>query len=455
MTISKLNNIFESEMNYTKINKIGTVKMRNCNNGIKLSELILYRFLYSKKDTTKERAVAIVNNKIGTNFTRQGFDSKERNIPIQTYINVLNKVTNYYDKINNLNNDSKIIAIDGTYNNDPEMNEVLNMGFYDVTNDIPISIEFYGKQNKNREIYAATDYIKNNMSIFKDNIIVADRAYFSYNFLNFLISNGLKFIIRTRGEAKGLNLKGIKTNTPKYNEMLYIKNNSKIIKYENNLKKTVYSRKKNNSKKSSIAKYILDIKNDCVIITNLLDEKIYSNDKIMELYRSRWNIEVFFKLIKSNYKFQHIKEKLNMGFQKMYICELIITYIAKIIETYYRKKYTIRKKEGYTFKINKSNLIDGIFDSIIYYILENKLTNQKLNIFCNNYIKIIQNKNDRTYPRTAKKPFTKWYIKGYSELTKYMKIIKAIINNKIDELNKNLKTIAKKILSINGKKYNT
>jgi hypothetical protein len=36
-----------------------------------------------------------------------------------------------------------------------------------------------------------------------------------------------------------------------------------------------------------------------------------------------------------------------------------------------------------------------------------------------------------------------------------MKIIKAIINDKIYELNKNLKTIAKKIISINGKKYNT
>lgn len=54
--------------------------------------------------------------------------------------------------------------------------------------------------------------------------------------------------------------------------------------------------------------------------------------------------------------------------------------------------------------------------------------------------------------RNSKTPFTKWYIKGYSNLTKYAKI-DAIINDTVNKLNKNLKSIAKNIISINGKEY--
>ena len=85
--------------------------------------------------------------------------------------------------------------------------------------------------------------------------------------------------------------------------------------------------------------------------------------------------------------------------------------------------------------------------------MNNTLTTSILDKFCKSYIKVIQNKKNRSFPRTSKTPFTKWYIKGYSNQTKYMTIIDAIINNTVDELNKNLKTIAKRIISIDGIKY--
>jgi len=135
----------------------------------------------------------------------------------------------------------------------------------------------------------------------------------------------------------------------------------------------------------------------------------------------------------------------------MYICELIITYIAKLVEKYYLEKYPIKKSASDTkYEINKSNLVNGIFDHLLYNILNNNITCDKLDQFCKSYIKLVHNKNNRSYPRTSKTPFTKWYIKGYSNLTKYMKIIEAITDNKINKLNKNLKMIARKIISINN-----
>jgi hypothetical protein len=453
MDPKKLMDIFQSECSYEKINEISDIKMRNRKNGIKLSDLFAYRFLYSKNGMTKERIVSLINNNGELNFSRQAFDSKENNIPVEIYDNLFNKIRTYYNSIYCNTCNFKLIGIDGTYNNDVSMKEMLNMGFYDISNGIPIDLESFGKENKNKEIASATDYIKRNIHIFKNSIIVGDRGYFSYDFINFLIVNNLKFIVRVKGTAKHLDQTiELKTNVIKYKTILNIRKNTKIVKYENTLDKTVYAGKG----KKKIKDYKLKIKNDCILITNLLNENEYSDNRVLEMYKSRWDIEVFFKYIKSNFKFRHIKECTPDKYKKMYICELIIIYIAKIIEKYYNQKFPFKNKNGkknITYSINKSNLINGIFDSLIGDILNNKLTDYSLDKFCKSYVKIVQNKNDRTFPRTSNTPFTKWYVKSYSNHTKYLKIIKCIMKNEIDKLNKNSKTIAMKIISINGKEY--
>lgn len=451
MCVKFFNELFTNECNYKNINSISDKKLRNYINGIKLNDCVYSRFLYAKKDITKERIISIINNINGTSFTRQAIDHKENNIPIKMYSNILNKLIEYYNCNYNNENNRKLIAIDGTYNNDINMNEILNMGFYDISNGIPIDITNYGVENKNKEIHSTVNYITNNIDKFMNNIIVGDRAYFSYDFMKFLIENNIKFIIRVKGKATNL----IKANklskyTSKYDTIMYLRNELRVIKYKNIMSKTIYA---SNSKKK-VSKHSLEIKNDCVIVTNLLDDNTYTDAKILELYKSRWEIEIFFKYIKSNFKFQHLTEKSSIKYSKMYICELIIIYISKIMEKYYIEKHPIKnKKENISYKINKSNLVNGVFDVILYNVLNGTLTNAILDQFCNSYIKIIQNKKDRTFPRTSKTPFSKWYIKGYSNQTKYMTIIDAILNNKINTLNKNLKTIAKRIKSIDNIEY--
>jgi Transposase DDE domain len=447
MLVENFNNIFKNECNYKRINEICNIKMRNNKKGIKLTNSIYYRFLYAKKDMTKDRIVSLINYKNGTEFTRQSYNSKENNIPIQIYINIFHKIQSFYNCNYNEEKNFNLIAIDGTYNNDNDRKEMLNMGFYNISNGIPIDVKLYGKENKNKEISCAINYIMNNMNHFKNNIIVCDRGYHSYDFFNFLIKNNLKFIIRIKGNGDNLDSSNIfKTKIANYDKINEIKNKVRIIRYEKIIEKTIYS---SNSKKK-IETHSLKIKNDCVIVTNLLDENIFSKEIILDYYRSRWDIEVFFKYIKYNYKFQHLNVKSSMEYAKMYVCELILTYMAKLIEKYYLKEFKITKK----IKINKSNLINGIFDVLLNDILNSELTEDKLNEFCKTYIKIIYNKENRSFPRTSKTPFTKWYVKGYSNQTKYMSIIEAIKGNDLSNLNKNLKTIAKRIISIDNINYN-
>ena len=113
-----------------------------------------------------------------------------------------------------------MIAVDGTYNNtniknDKTLETSLNMGLYDATNCIPIELELKGFENKNKEINSFVDYIKQNNVDDSNLIYVLDRAYFSYDLINFLIDKKIKFVIRVK------------------NNCLYLKNDKEINKIKN------------------------------------------------------------------------------------------------------------------------------------------------------------------------------------------------------------------------------
>jgi len=188
MFLEEIVNIFSEECNYKKINEFNTICMRNHKNGIRLVDVIYYLFQYSKKDMTKERIVSYINIMNKTNFTRQAFENKSNNVPIQTLLNIFHKLCGYYNSNYNETDNFKIIGIDGTYNNNSNMDEMLNIGIYDITNKIPIDLVSFGKQFKNKEISAVTRYIKQNLDIFTNTIIVGDRGYFSYDFIDLCIN---------------------------------------------------------------------------------------------------------------------------------------------------------------------------------------------------------------------------------------------------------------------------
>jgi len=79
------------------------------------------------------------------------------------------------------------------------------------------------------------------------------------------------------------------------------------------------------------------------------------------------------------------------------------------------------------------------------YILHLDVTD--INDYNKNYVKIQKNKLNRNFNRTSILPFSKWYVKSYSKINEFKKIIKAIEHDKIDSLNKNLKLKAKDLSS--------
>jgi len=439
-----IKNIFESNINYNIINELSNVKLRK--RDIDLIDAFYYRLAYSQINITKESIASHLNFINKTNYSYQGYDKKEHNIPLTFYRLILDQLASCYNTIirNNFQNTLVTIAVDGTYNNNRNYEEMLNMGFYDVTNNIPIDIESFGRKGKNKEIKCTKSYIKKNRKKFRNTILIGDRAYFCYDFMKFLDDNGIYFIIRSRGDANNLdpNTRLSKSNR-NYKIIMDLRSKTRHIVCKNIVEKVVHDTKG----KKNIIKHTIRIEDNCHLITNLLDCDNYPPDQLAIIYKSRWDIEVFFKYLKHNFKFQHLREKDKQNnYEKLYMSELIITYIAKIIE-----KENEHKNKGTTIKINESHLVKGIFDKLLHKLLHNKLVTNEYNNFCKTYIKLINNKRNRSFPRTSKTAFSKWYVKGYSHNSQLVKMINAILNNTINKLNKNLKTKAKRIKEINGK----
>ena len=163
----------------------------------------------------------------------------------------------------------------------------------------------------------------------------------------------------------------------------------------------------------------------------------------------------FFKLIKSNFKFALLREhnkKTLTQYKKKYLIILINLYLIRLIEYIYSKNDKVNKnknnkknnKHKYNIKNNNSLLIHG-FKHLIEPILKSKLNDKLLLNYINSYLIKTNTIKNISNPRISYIPFSKWYIKSYSDYYKYCKIIEAIKNNNFDNLNKNLKILANEL----------
>lgn len=83
------------------------------------------------------------------------------------------------------------------------------MGFFDVTNNIPIELIFKGEESKNKEIESLKNYILKTKNELNNVIFVLDRAYCSYNFIDFCRKNQIKYVVRFRNNCKNIFKKNI------------------------------------------------------------------------------------------------------------------------------------------------------------------------------------------------------------------------------------------------------
>ena len=128
--------------------------------------------------------------------------------------------------------------------------------------------------------------------LLKRSVIVADRFYNDFSLLNIWDSNQVFFVIRHK---ENLQFTSIKENELPYNrhehvlidEIIELKNKTSREKYPNRLRRVTVWDEENNQ--------VIEL------ITNQLK---WSCNTIAELYKSRWEVEIFFRDIK---QLLHIK----------------------------------------------------------------------------------------------------------------------------------------------------
>lgn len=211
------------------------------------------------------------------------------------------------------------------------------------------------------------------ISIPANSVVVADRAYEDYKLLSKWDKSGIKFVIRIKESTGTIGMKENplpegKNEDILIDEKITLENEETREKYPNKLRRVVIYDSKNN--------------NTIILVTNNFT---WTAKTISELYKGRWNIEAFFKMLK-----QHLKIKTFIGTSLNAVMIQIWTAMTSILLMKYLKqrgKYNWSMSNliaflrmGLFLKLNLQQWLDKPFkppDEIGEDKLQTKLFEQK------------------------------------------------------------------------------
>ena len=514
--IEKINNIikkniekYESEKNIKKKKRINKRQYNIKNkrkNGINIKNVLEYCFLYSNINYTQETATSKtnINNKIS--YSRSSYERHFKKINVDFFKNLYcdilklfkDECQNYSKIINVLNdNNSEILELqlnlnstDGVCSEYIKNNKLYtnqDVYSYDSICNVPLKLmenknitlfdnNKNNKSNKNSETVIINKYL-NNLSEteekYKD-IYIGDRLYSSYIIMNNIIKARQYFVIRAKDNMDILKdvIKGKAKNNDK--SEIINDNNIRIINYTVPSTNILKNKKKNKELNFIVNK-------EYHLITNL-PKNDYSDDIIKTIYKFRWKIEIFFKHLKNNFKYDIFYSDDESSIEKLKYIEMAIYTLNnlfilislnekykknnKIFDNAVKTRGSILEKKDKRFKKNKKAYYDylnnnyklcsirvnialsltGFYELLLNKFINGNLSENDIDTYNKNYIKIQKNELNRNFCRTSISPFSKWYIKNYSRLNEFKKIVNAIENNKIDSLNKNLKLKANELV---------
>ena len=177
---------------------------------------------------------------------------------------------------------------------------------YDLKQEIPTFFDFSGAKTNDIEMGKTIDIQKNTTYVF-------DRAYMDFNWWNEINTAGAFFVTRFK-----------KNNA--YIEITELQATNDIISSQTINLKSKYSKKAKNKYYEKPLRRIevkRDGKEPLVLVTNDFKR---SDEEIAELYKQRWQIELFFKWIKQNLKIKKFLGRSENAI-KTQICIALISYL--------------------------------------------------------------------------------------------------------------------------------
>jgi len=256
-----------------------------------LNDGLLYHLLKTKINSTQQHVTTNISLINKQKISRQALTKRSDLISI---IHLNNLYESLINKFNTFNTESTLSSVDGTKiniynkNTDKGYKTINLLGIYN-NNNLPTNI--YKNNNLNKsEIQLFYEYIDKNL-FDKTKTIVLDRLYFSNKLINKCIDNNINFICRLKSNTRYLN---------KYH--IFNKNADKIYNHND------YIVTLNNNKQIRIISFK---QNEKIyhLASSLLDTTKYNINYFKNAYKTRWNIEIYFKITKANTNLNNIKTK--------------------------------------------------------------------------------------------------------------------------------------------------
>lgn len=193
--------------------------------------------------------------------------------------------------------------------------------------DIPEFAAFHYESSFNSENIALKHAILN-CKASKEKIVLFDRGIQSRNAYDEFETEEILFVSRINPNPRHKLVKDNLLSEPKETDTLIIKKEL-LIKLINrndietkNVFRYIYAEKKNTA-------------DPIAFITNIAHLDVL---EITDLYKKRWDIEVFFKFLKQELNFSHLISRSNNGIQ----VQLYSTMILSILLTVYKKKNNLK-----------------------------------------------------------------------------------------------------------------
>ena len=204
---------------------------------------------------------------------------------------------------------------------------------FSMTNLFPSSAEIFTSQRGLNEGITIPQVIKNYIDKRDNNVFVFDRGVKSRKVFNEL-DQDLWFVTRINPGALYEIIKPYELAEDTVIGNLTIKKDELVV---------LYDKRHNKSNEFRLIQTENNKGKVLWFITNLLDEKI---EAIIEIYRKRWDIEVFFRFIKQELNFKHIFSTKINGLQIM----LYMTMIVAMLILVYKKANNLGYKMA-TFQL--------------------------------------------------------------------------------------------------------
>jgi Transposase DDE domain len=215
--------------------------------------------------------------------------------------------------------------------------------------NLPECICFYTDQTYNSENIALTETILGNQR-FETQINVFDRGITARHNYDKLTEKKLLFVSRINTGAKKEIINKVKITSVANTKTLKIINDNWAYLFGEGGKKSIYPVR--------IIEAVTKADGGSIMFTTNI--KDLNAAEITEIYKSRWEIEVFFKFIKQHLNFSHLLNRTENGIKVV----MYVTMTLAILLTEYKK---LKNLEGY--KIPKRKFAQDLENDLIYALV--------------------------------------------------------------------------------------